>query len=76
MRIVAEQMGIHSDEVTPDASFIEDLGADSLNVVEVVMAIEDEFGISIPDDDVEKMMTVQDAISYVEAAQAAPGRDK
>ena len=76
MKIVSEQMGVYSDQVAPDVHFIDDLGADSLNLVEVVMAIEDEFGISIPDDDVGKIATVQDAISYVETAQAGPGTRK
>ena len=68
--IVAEQLGVSVDEVTPEASFADDLGADSLDIVELVMAIEEEYGIEIPDDDAEKLQTVQDAITYVEERTA------
>ncbi|MDF0544954.1 acyl carrier protein [Sphingobium sp. H39-3-25] len=68
IQIVIEHMGVYPDQVTPEASFLDDLGGDSLDVVELVMALEDEFGITIPDADVEKISTVQDAIRYVEAA--------
>lgn len=64
--IIVEQLSVASGEVVPEASFIDDLGADSLDIVELVMAIEEEFGLEIPDDDAEKMQTIQDAISYVE----------
>jgi acyl carrier protein len=64
--IVAEQLGVSEDEVTPEASFTDDLGADSLDIVELVMAIEEEYGIEIPDDDAEKIQTIQDAITYIE----------
>ena len=64
--LVAEQLGVSEDEVTPEASFTDDLGADSLDIVELVMAIEEEYGIEIPDDDAEKIQTIQDAISYIE----------
>jgi acyl carrier protein len=64
--IVAEQLGVAEDEVTPEASFTDDLGADSLDIVELVMAIEEEYGIEIPDDDAEKIQTIQDAITYIE----------
>ena len=64
--IIAEQLGIKSEEITPTASFIDDLGADSLDTVELVMALEEEFGIEIPDEDAEKMTTVGDAIKYIE----------
>jgi acyl carrier protein len=64
--IIVEQLGVAEEEVIPEASFLDDLGADSLDLVELVMAIEEEFGLEIPDDDVEKMQTIQDAISYVE----------
>ena len=64
--IIAEQLGVKSEEVTPGASFIDDLGADSLDTVELVMALEEEFGIEIPDEDAEKMTTVGDAIKYIE----------
>lgn len=73
-RIIAEQLMVELDEVTDDASFIEDLGADSLDTVEMIMEIEDEFGIEIPDEDAEKIQTVGKAIEYVkqkvEAQQA------
>ena len=64
--IIAEQLGVKSEEVTPGASFIDDLGADSLDTVELVMALEEEFSIEIPDEDAEKMTTVGDAIKYIE----------
>lgn len=63
--IIAEQLGVKEEEVTPEASFIDDLGADSLDTVELVMALEEEFGIEIPDEDAEKMTTVGDAIKYI-----------
>ena len=65
-KIVVEQLGVSEDQVTPDAKFIEDLGADSLDQVELVMALEEEFGSEIPDEDAEKLTTVGDAIKYVE----------
>ncbi|PIE34747.1 acyl carrier protein [candidate division KSB3 bacterium] len=65
--IVAEQLGVEESEITDDASFVDDLGADSLDTVELVMALEEEFGIEIPDEDAEKIATVQDAIAYIEA---------
>jgi acyl carrier protein len=64
--IIAEQLGVKAEEVTPTASFIDDLGADSLDTVELVMALEEEFGIEIPDEDAEKMTNVGDAIKYIE----------
>ena len=64
-QIVAEQLGVDEGEVTPTASFIDDLGADSLDVVELVMAFEEAFEIEIPDEDAEKIRTVQDAIDYI-----------
>lgn len=70
--IIAEQLGVKLEEVTDTASFIDDLGADSLDTVELVMALEDEFGIEIPDEDAEKMTTVGDAIKYIE--QKAPSK--
>ena len=63
--IIAEQLGVKLEEVTDAASFIEDLGADSLDTVELVMALEEEFGIEIPDEDAEKMANVGDAIKYI-----------
>ena len=67
--IVAEQLGVKEDEVNADASFVEDLGADSLDTVEVVMALEEEFETEIPDEEAEKITTVKDAINYVLAHQ-------
>ena len=64
--LVVEQLGVSQDQVNPQASFIDDLGADSLDTVELVMAFEEEFGIDIPDEDAEKMLTVSDAIKYLE----------
>jgi acyl carrier protein len=63
--IVVEQLGVSKEELAPEASFIDDLGADSLDIVELVMAMEEEFDIEIPDDDAEKIQTVKDVISYV-----------
>ncbi len=63
--IIVEQLNVDESEVTPDASFVDDLGADSLDVVELVMAIEEAFDIEIPDEDAEKIRTVKDAIEYV-----------
>ncbi len=64
--IIVEQLGVKSEEVVPEASFVDDLGADSLDTVELVMALEEEFGIEIPDEDAEKIQTVGDAIRYIE----------
>ena len=64
--LVVEQLGVSEDQVNPQASFIDDLGADSLDTVELVMAFEEEFGIDIPDEDAEKIMVVGDAIKYLE----------
>jgi acyl carrier protein len=63
--IIVEQLGVSAEEAVPQASFIEDLGADSLDIVELVMAMEEEFDIEIPDDDAEKIQTIGDAISYL-----------
>ena len=64
--IVAEQLGVKEEEVTNDASFVDDLGADSLDTVELVMALEEEFGIEVPDEQAEKLQSVGDVIKYVE----------
>ena len=64
--IVAEELAVDRDEITEDSSFIEDLGADSLDVVELVMAFEEEFDVEIPDEDAEDIRTVEDAVSYLE----------
>jgi acyl carrier protein len=65
--IIAEQLSVDEEEVTNDASFVDDLGADSLDVVELVMAFEEEFAIEIPDDDAEKITKVKDAVEYIES---------
>ena len=64
--IIVEQLGVDPDQVTPEAKFIEDLGADSLDTVELVMAFEEEFGAEIPDEDAEKLQTVGDVVKYIE----------
>ena len=64
---IAEQLGVATDEVKPESSFIEDLGADSLDIVELVMALEEEFNIEISDEDAEKIRTVKDVVSYIQA---------
>ena len=65
--IIVEQLGVQAEEVKADASFVDDLGADSLDTVELVMAFEEAFGIEIPDEDAEKIQKVKDAVSYIEA---------
>ncbi len=69
--IIAEQLGVKPEEVTPNASFVDDLGADSLDTVELIMALEEEFNVEIPDEDAEKMKTVGDAIKYIEEKATA-----
>lgn len=66
-KIVVEQLGVNESEVTPDASFVDDLGADSLDTVELVMALEEEFDCEIPDEEAEKITTVQQAVDYIKA---------
>ena len=68
--IIIEQLGVTAEQVTPEAKFIEDLGADSLDTVELVMALEEEFGLEIPDDEAEKLQSVGDVIMHVEDSQA------
>lgn len=68
-KIVAEQLGVNEEEITNTSSFVDDLGADSLDTVELVMALEEEFETEIPDEDAEKIVTIQDAISYIESHQ-------
>jgi acyl carrier protein len=63
--IIVDQLGVEEDQVTLEASFIEDLGADSLDIVELIMALEEEFGLEIPDDEAEKISTVSDAVDYI-----------
>jgi acyl carrier protein len=65
--IICEQLGVSAEEVTPQASFIEDLGADSLDLVELVMALEEEYNVEISDEDAEKIRTVQDVLGYIES---------
>jgi acyl carrier protein len=65
-QIIVEQLGVDEAEVTPTASFVDDLGADSLDTVELVMAFEEAFGIEIPDEDAEKIATVKDAVTYID----------
>jgi len=67
--IIVEQLGVKPEQVTPAAKFIEDLGADSLDTVELVMALEEEFGIEVPDEQAEKLQSVGDVIKYIEEAQ-------
>ncbi|MCE2485544.1 MAG: acyl carrier protein [Desulfurellaceae bacterium] len=68
--IICEQLGVSREEVTQEASFIEDLGADSLDIVELVMALEEEYNTEISDEDVEKIRTVKDVITYIDSQQA------
>ena len=68
--IIVEVLGVDADEITPEASFLDDLGADSLDIVELVMAIEDKFGLEIPDEDAEKIATVGDAVRYIQSRTA------
>ena len=67
--IVVEQLGVEADDVTIDSTFIDDLGADSLDIVELIMAFEEEFGIEIPDEAAEKIKTVQDVVTYIDQNQ-------
>jgi len=67
-KIICEQLDVNEEDVVPEASFVDDLGADSLDQVELIMAMEEEFDISIPDEDAEKITTVQDAIDYIQKA--------
>ena len=68
--IIVEQLGVDEEEVKPEATFVDDLGADSLDVVELVMALEEEFGIEISDEDAEKLVSVQQAVNYIESHAA------
>ena len=68
--IIVEQLSVNAEQVTPEARFIEDLGADSLDIVELVMAFEEEFGIEVPDGDAEKLLTVGDVVKYIEDKQS------
>lgn len=68
--IIVEQLGVSLEEVTPQASFVEDLGADSLDIVELIMALEEEYDMEIPDEDAEKIQTVEDVTKYIQAKQS------
>ncbi|MDI9402136.1 MAG: acyl carrier protein [Limisphaerales bacterium] len=68
-KIIVEQLTVNADQVTPDAKFVEDLGADSLDNVELIMALEEEFGLEVPDEEAEKLQSVGDVIKYIEANQ-------
>jgi len=70
-QIIVEQLAVAAEEVVPEASFIDDLGADSLDIVELVMALEEEFDLEIPDEDAERIQSVQDATSYIEEKTAS-----
>lgn len=65
--IIVDQLGVEAAEVSPESSFIEDLGADSLDIVELIMALEEEFEVEVPDEDAEKLATVSDAVEYIKA---------
>ena len=65
--IIVEQLGVDADQVKPESKFVDDLGADSLDTVELIMSFEEEFGVEIPDTEAEKIKTVQDVINYIEA---------
>jgi len=69
IEVVIDKLGVEEDKIVPDASFIDDLGADSLDTVELIMQLEEEFGIEIPDEDAEKITTVKKAVDYIEANQ-------
>ena len=68
--IIVEQLGVAADEVVPEASFVEDLGEDSLDIVELIMALEEEYQLEIPDEEAEKMQKVDDVIAYIESKKA------
>ncbi len=67
--VIIDKLGVEEDKIVPDASFVDDLGADSLDTVELIMQLEEEFGIEIPDEDAEKMTTVKSVVDYIEANQ-------
>lgn len=69
--IIVEQLGVSADQVNPEAKLVEDLGADSLDAVELVMAVEEEFGIEVPDEEAEKLISVGDIVAHVEKVQSA-----
>jgi len=67
--VIIDKLGVEEDKIAPEASFVDDLGADSLDTVELIMQLEEEFGIEIPDEDAEKMTTVKSVVDYIEANQ-------
>lgn len=69
-KIVVDQLGVSADQVTPEASFVDDLGADSLDLTELIMAMEEEFGVEIEDEDAQKMTKVKDALAYIQSKVA------
>ncbi len=69
IEVVIDKLGVEEDKIVPDASFVDDLGADSLDTVELIMQLEEEFGIEIPDEDAENITTVKKAVDYIEANQ-------
>lgn len=69
-KIIVEQLGVSADQVTPDATFVDDLGADSLDLTELIMAMEEEFGVEIEDEDAQKMSKVKDALAYIKSKVA------
>ena len=75
-KIIVDQLGVDADEVTLEASFTDDLSADSLDIVELVMAFEEEFGIEIPDEDAEKIARVQDAVDYIQGKSDSDGSEE
>src|SRR3546814_13492787 len=74
-KIIAEQLSVSEDQITPDASFVEDLGADSLDTVELVMALEEEFEIDIPDEEAEKIVTFKDVLTYIRSEERRVGKE-
>ncbi len=68
--IIVDQLGVSADQVTPEAKFVEDLGADSLDTVELVMALEEEFDVEVPDDEAEKLQAVKDVVAFITSAKA------
>ncbi len=70
-QIIVQQLGVEADKVTPDSTFIDDLGADSLDIVELIMAFEEEFGIDIPDEDADKITAVKNVLEYIKAHTAS-----
>lgn len=69
-KIIVDQLGVSADQVTPDAAFVDDLGADSLDLTELIMAMEEEFGVEIEDEDAQKMTKVKDALAYIQSKVA------